>query len=650
MVSEKEELIKELLTEYYKIFDTINDFDKRLLTIKGWGVTMSLAALGMACKEKNYWIFLVAVVSSLAFWILEYLTKLHQMRYYVRMREIECVKYQISGYKDGKKPKISSPQIDWSWANAKAFFTGIGYRYCSKPEFSGDHHYTDNIPNYYIMWIFPHVSLPHCITFISGLIGFFIFHSGKYHWPSELQRNSNMSLNEREKSSGCLKVVLIIFTFLVLVIAVFYFAFWRVDYNKQELAQYDQKIEQRIAFYRSIPDDENGWKEYKSALDKMVLEDPKDSSIKMNMYLGNYTSGEVPKEKASNAKRILELNKETFSFVDKGFKYSYVFDDEIFLFGDPTNRSKNVWKIPSLCKLLIIAGDMEQDEKKALTRYMEAVHLYSNTIENFIGNAHSSLTRSGIHRIKVLLMYEDYDPSLYRNAIPQLIRLSKQRNDLSEKMKMHYKRMAKLINHGLNRTILNPRSGNPLLAVYFRREIQVINKMYLNLMKAFDKSDMEGFKSLRKLDFPVFSKVYMYVGNSLVGEFYTFAQEDADSRGLPILAALKLYKIEKGEYPESLDKLVPKYIKNLPGDNFASGKPTRYQKKGKDGFILYGVGIDGKDDGGKDFDPNTEVGDFVIYDTDIKTKLHFDKDSMLPLWMKDTSSKNNEKEKAKKKE
>ena len=34
-----------VLREYYAVFDTVNDFDKRLLTIKGWGVTLSLAAL-----------------------------------------------------------------------------------------------------------------------------------------------------------------------------------------------------------------------------------------------------------------------------------------------------------------------------------------------------------------------------------------------------------------------------------------------------------------------------------------------------------------------------------------------------------------------------------------------------------------------------
>lgn len=57
--------------------------------------------------------------------------------------------------------------------------------------------------------------------------------------------------------------------------------------------------------------------------------------------------------------------------------------------------------------------------------------------------------------------------------------------------------------------------------------------------------------------------------------------------------ALKVYKSEHGEYPESLSKLTWK----IPDDVF-SGKPFIYMKIG-DGFKLYSVGVNLKDDGGK---------------------------------------------------
>jgi hypothetical protein len=34
-----------LLREYYEIFYAVEQFDKRLITLKGWGATLSLAAL-----------------------------------------------------------------------------------------------------------------------------------------------------------------------------------------------------------------------------------------------------------------------------------------------------------------------------------------------------------------------------------------------------------------------------------------------------------------------------------------------------------------------------------------------------------------------------------------------------------------------------
>ena len=54
-----------------------------------------------------------------------------------------------------------------------------------------------------------------------------------------------------------------------------------------------------------------------------------------------------------------------------------------------------------------------------------------------------------------------------------------------------------------------------------------------------------------------------------------------------VALALKAYRCEKGEYPDKLDVLVPKYIGKLPVDP-VTGKALRYKKnpKGKVGFEL----------------------------------------------------------------
>lgn len=153
------------LTEYFAIVALVSEFDQRLLTIKSWGVTLSLAALGFGFQYRSYGLFLVAAASSLAFWSLEGTVKRHQMRYYPRMREIEVARYERA---PEKERQFSAPRIDWSWVQARGVFTGAAPGVSQGPKPSG--------PNkaYLRAWLLPHVSMPHAITFAIGIALFFI--------------------------------------------------------------------------------------------------------------------------------------------------------------------------------------------------------------------------------------------------------------------------------------------------------------------------------------------------------------------------------------------------------------------------------------------------------------------------------------------
>ncbi len=76
-----------------------------------------------------------------------------------------------------------------------------------------------------------------------------------------------------------------------------------------------------------------------------------------------------------------------------------------------------------------------------------------------------------------------------------------------------------------------------------------------------------------------------------------------------VAVALRLYRHKHGRYPETLQELVPKYLPSLPVDPF-DGKPLRY-KRLADGFKVWSVGIDMKDDGGVWGKPMYEKGDIV---------------------------------------
>ena len=74
-------------------------------------------------------------------------------------------------------------------------------------------------------------------------------------------------------------------------------------------------------------------------------------------------------------------------------------------------------------------------------------------------------------------------------------------------------------------------------------------------------------------------------------------------RNLHVAFALEAYRRVEGRYPAKLGALAPKYLRAVPGDLFASG-PLTYLPT-KDGYLLYSVGLNGKDDGGRwsDDDP-----------------------------------------------
>lgn len=63
-----------------------------------------------------------------------------------------------------------------------------------------------------------------------------------------------------------------------------------------------------------------------------------------------------------------------------------------------------------------------------------------------------------------------------------------------------------------------------------------------------------------------------------------------------VALAARCYALDNGKAPAALAELCPKYLPQVPGDLFTGGEALRYvAEKG----IVYSVGVDGKDDGGR---------------------------------------------------
>jgi hypothetical protein len=70
-----------------------------------------------------------------------------------------------------------------------------------------------------------------------------------------------------------------------------------------------------------------------------------------------------------------------------------------------------------------------------------------------------------------------------------------------------------------------------------------------------------------------------------------------------IACALEQHRRALGEYPATLAELVPRFIERLPHD-VVTGNPLIYRRNGNGKFLLYSVGWNEKDDGGKDSGPS----------------------------------------------
>jgi len=75
-------------------------------------------------------------------------------------------------------------------------------------------------------------------------------------------------------------------------------------------------------------------------------------------------------------------------------------------------------------------------------------------------------------------------------------------------------------------------------------------------------------------------------------------QSQVDLAG--VACALERYQLANGNYPASLDALAPQFVDKLPHD-LINGQPLHYRRTDDGKFLLYSVGWDETDDGGKVF-------------------------------------------------
>jgi hypothetical protein len=83
-------------------------------------------------------------------------------------------------------------------------------------------------------------------------------------------------------------------------------------------------------------------------------------------------------------------------------------------------------------------------------------------------------------------------------------------------------------------------------------------------------------------------------------------------RNLHLACALAAYKADEKRYPKTLDALAPRYLPAIPSDLF-SGKALIYRPADSgNGYLLYSVGVNGRDEEGRGYDDDPRGDDLPV--------------------------------------
>jgi hypothetical protein len=83
------------------------------------------------------------------------------------------------------------------------------------------------------------------------------------------------------------------------------------------------------------------------------------------------------------------------------------------------------------------------------------------------------------------------------------------------------------------------------------------------------------------------------------------AEAEAERRVIVTAIALERFRGKHGQYPQTLQALAPEFLKSVPVD-FMTGQPLHYRVADNGNFLLYSVGLDCVDNGGKVQTPPNE--------------------------------------------
>ena len=318
---------------------------------------------------------------------------------------------------------------------------------------------------------------------------------------------------------------------------------------------------------------------------------------------------------------LLDKNAGTFECFEKGLACRATQAPQSMSGQDQLTRLQDWRELANLVALRASVLFRQGKEKEAFDEAMKIVR-FGGMIEGsrgpllpwLVGVAVKAI---GLRRLRDLLQQTSLPPDVLMQYVGELSQYEVDEAALADVFRAEYMRAAKMIDDlafgtagssapGLasgwvfRRVLFRNNETKRLYAQTYRRLIEDIPNSYaqrVNFRAGDEQSggffDLAGRIAagnavgtmLHDMLLPALAELQAtkYVENMLV-------------RATWLLFAIKCYKLETGQLPETLDALVPDYIDKVPLDPY-DGRPMRYSREKK---RVYSIGEDLKDVGGLD--------------------------------------------------
>lgn len=403
-------------------------------------------------------------------------------------------------------------------------------------------------------------------------------------------------------------IIAIVVALIIILAGIFvYLTVWRVPDNRAEVQKIENETIAKIERGNAIPKDDNAWFTYYDAVEK--FESYRVSKIpNPDMNPSSIDSTGLTKENMDVVKNYIQDNKDTLGLAHKAYTQKSFQVPRDYKQG-ANEKTPNFLAVRSFVFFLVLNGDVLAKEgkyKEAAELYMQGLHLGVGVGRNgvlIMGMINIALEAIVFRHLTAFIRDYDLDEETCRYLIDEISRWEKSRSsfvDFMDNEAVHIHYTMDMLKTG---RMSSQRQMQALAEVrwFMDREERIYENQYLkdrsvvtlDYRKACEAlpDDIDAalpkFTILPKILYPNYKRAYKQ--NVLSRMEYG---------GILLAAALKLYKKEKGKYPESLSELAPDYLREIPKDPYSPDGKFVYKKNGNN-VQLYTIGPDMKDGGGK---------------------------------------------------